>query len=70
MSCKKQRERGTNLYRLSAMGDEEDDQETPFQEMDAHQLAKKTAWARLFLREARKRCYTIEEAAKRRWAGC
>jgi hypothetical protein len=44
------------------MGDEED-QETPFEEMDGHQLAEKTAWVRLFLREARKRGYTIEDIA-------
>jgi hypothetical protein len=46
------------------MGDEEDgqyDQETPFQEMDPHQLAAKTAWVRLFIREAGKRGYTIED---------
>jgi hypothetical protein len=42
------------------MGDEED-QETPFQEMDAHQFAAKTAWVRLFIREASKRGYTIED---------
>jgi hypothetical protein len=42
------------------MGDEED-QETPFEEMDAHQLAEKTAWVRLFLCEASKRGYTIED---------
>jgi hypothetical protein len=42
------------------MGDEED-QETPLEEMDAHQLAAKTAWVRLFIREARKRGYTIED---------
>jgi hypothetical protein len=42
------------------MGDEED-QETPFQEMDAHQVAEKTAWVRLFIREARRRGYTIED---------
>jgi hypothetical protein len=42
------------------MGDEED-QETPFEEMDAHQLAAKTAWVRLFIREARKRGYTVED---------
>jgi len=35
------------------MGDEED-QETPFEEMDGHQLAEKTAWVRFFLREANK----------------
>jgi hypothetical protein len=46
------------------MGDEEDDQdnqETPFQEMDPHQLAAKTAWVMFFIREARKRGYTIED---------
>ena len=37
------------------MGDEED-QETPFEEMDGHQLAE-----RLFLREASKRGYRIED---------
>ena len=42
------------------MGDEEE-QETPFQEMDSHQLAAKTAWVKLFLREASKRGYTIED---------
>ena len=42
------------------MGDEED-QETPFEEMDGHQLAEKTAWVRLFIREASKRGYTIED---------
>jgi len=44
------------------MGDEED-QETPFEEMDGHQLAEKTAWVRLFLREASKRGYSIEDVA-------
>ena len=39
---------------------DEDDQETPFQVMYGHQLAEKTAWVRLFIREARKRGYTIE----------
>jgi hypothetical protein len=43
------------------MGDEDEDQETPFQEMDAHQLAAKTAWVRFFIREASKRGYTIED---------
>ena len=43
------------------MGDDEEDQETPFQEMDTHQLAAKTAWVRFFLREASKRGYTIED---------
>ena len=42
------------------MGDEED-QEAPFQELDGNQLAEKTAWVRLFIREARKRGYTIED---------
>jgi len=42
------------------MGDEED-QETTLEEMDAHQLAAKTAWVRFFIREARKRGYTIED---------
>jgi hypothetical protein len=42
---------------------DEEDQETPFEEMDAHQLAAKTAWVRLFIREARKRGYTIEDIA-------
>ena len=42
------------------MGDEED-QETPLEEMDAHQLAAKTAWVRFFIREASKRGYTIED---------
>ena len=54
------RETGANLYRPSGMGDEED-QETPFQEMDAQQLAEKTAWVKLFLRQASKRGYTIED---------
>jgi hypothetical protein len=42
------------------MGDEED-QEAPFQELDGNQLAEKTAWLRLFVREATKRGYTIED---------
>ena len=42
------------------MGDEEE-QETLFQEMDSHQLAAKTAWVKLFLRESSKRGYTIED---------
>ena len=42
---------------------DEEDQETPFQEMDAHQLAAKTAWVRFFIREASKRGYTIEDLA-------
>jgi hypothetical protein len=37
------------------MGDEEKDQESPFHEMAAQQLAAKRAWVRLFIREARKR---------------
>jgi hypothetical protein len=41
--------------------DDEEDQETPFQEMDAPQLAAKTAWERLFIREASIRGYTIED---------
>ena len=44
------------------MGDQ-DDQETPLEEMDAHQLAAKTAWVRFFIREASKRGYTIEDLA-------
>ena len=42
------------------MGDEED-QETPFQEMDPHQLAAKTTWVRFFIREASNRGYTRED---------
>jgi DNA-binding transcriptional MerR regulator len=41
--------------------DDEEGQETPFQEMDANQLAAKTAWVRFFIREARRRGYTIED---------
>jgi hypothetical protein len=41
--------------------DDEEGQETPFQEMDADQLAAKTAWVRFFIREARRRGYTIED---------
>jgi len=44
------------------MGDEED-QETPLEELDGHQLAAKTAWVRFFIREASKRGYTIEDLA-------
>ena len=44
------------------MSDQED-QETLFEEMDAHQLAAKTAWVRFFIREASKRGYTIEDLA-------
>ena len=47
------------------MGDEEDDQETPFQDLDGHQLAIETAWVRAFIREARKREYTIENIVAR-----
>ena len=54
------REPGTNLNWLSAKNDEED-QETSFQEMGDGQLDEKTAWARLLLREASKRGYTIED---------
>jgi hypothetical protein len=43
------------------MGDDEEDQETPFPEMGAHQLAAKTAWMRFFIREVRRRGYTIED---------
>src|SRR5215469_10038282 len=46
--------------RLAAMGDEED-QETPLEEMEACRLDAKTAWVRLFIREASKRGYTIED---------
>ena len=42
------------------MGDGEE-QETLFQEMDSHQLAAKTAWVHLFLREASRRGFTIED---------
>jgi len=49
-----------NLSSLSTMNDEED-QGPPFQEMDAQQLAEKTAWLRLFVRQASKRGYTIED---------
>ena len=54
------RETGSYLHWLSTMNDEED-QETPLQEMDAQQLAEKTAWLRLFVRHASKRGYTIED---------
>jgi hypothetical protein len=36
------------------MGDEEDE-ETLFEQMDARQLAAKTAWVKFFIREASKR---------------
>jgi hypothetical protein len=49
-----------NLPSLSTMNDEED-QGPPFREMDAQQLAEKTAWLRLFVRQASKRGYTIED---------
>ena len=41
--------------------DDEEGQETPFQEMDADQLAAKTAWVRFLPREASNRGYTIED---------
>ena len=41
----------------------EEDLETPFQAMDAQQLAEKTAWLGLFVHEASKRGYTIEDIA-------
>jgi hypothetical protein len=47
------------------MGEEEDDQETPSQDLDGHQLAAETAWVRAFIREARKRGYTIENIVAR-----
>ena len=40
------------------MGDQ-DDQETMFQEMEAH--AAKTAWVRVFIREATRRGHTSED---------
>ena len=40
---------------------DEEDHDTPFDEMGAQQLAEKTAWMKLFIREARKRGYTIED---------
>ena len=40
---------------------DEEDRESPFQVLDAHQLAAKTAWVRPFIREARKGGYTIED---------
>ena len=43
------------------MGKRKGDQETPFQVLDAHQLAAKTAWVRLFIRETRKRGHSIED---------
>jgi hypothetical protein len=39
---------------------DEEEQETPFQEMDSHQLAAKTAWVKLFLREASKRAANVQ----------
>jgi hypothetical protein len=54
------RKTDTNLHRLSA-GNDEEDQESPFPEMDGHQLDEKTAWGRLFVHEASKRGYTIED---------
>ena len=64
MIARNRERRGLIWIDPRAMGDEEDDQddqETPFHEMDGNQLAEKTAWVRLFLREARKRGYTIED---------
>jgi hypothetical protein len=60
--CKEREQRGL-ICKSCARGDEGDqeDQETRFEEMDAHQLAAKTAWVRFFLREASKRGYTIED---------
>ena len=43
--------------------DDEEDQETPFQEMDGQPLTAKAAWGRLFVREASERGYTIEDIA-------
>jgi hypothetical protein len=39
----------------------DDDQETPFQEMDGRRMAAKTAWVKMFLREAGQRGYTTED---------
>ena len=41
--------------------DDQEDQETRFEELDAHQLAAKTGWVRFFIHEARRRGYTIED---------
>jgi hypothetical protein len=38
-----------------------EDQETPFQEIDTHRLAAEVAWVRFFIREARRRGYTVED---------
>ena len=38
----------------------EEDLETPFQAMDAQQLAEKTAWLGLFVREASKRAIRLK----------
>jgi hypothetical protein len=54
------REKWGYLGRLSAMGDKED-QETMFQEMNAHQLAEKTARVRVFIRKACKRGHRRED---------
>jgi hypothetical protein len=40
---------------------DQEDQETPFQGMDAPQLAAKTAWLTVFIREASKRRHTRED---------
>ena len=42
------------------MGDEEDE-ETLFNEIDARQLAAKTAWVKFFISEASNRGYTRED---------
>ena len=46
------------------MGDKKD-RETILTEMDAHPVAAKTAWVRVFIREARKRGYSIEDIIAR-----
>jgi hypothetical protein len=55
------RETASYLHWLSTMSEE--DQETPLQEMDPQQLAEETVWLRLFVRQASKRGYTIEDIA-------
>ena len=54
------RENGVYPDGLSAMGDK-GDRETIFRQMDAHKLAAKTAWMRVFIREASKRGHTRED---------
>jgi len=39
---------------------DQEDQETPVEEVDAEKLAEKTAWVNLFLPESRKRGHRIE----------